>query len=134
MTALHRFETGFDAANIDKVKAAVSASLAQAGIHDPLAYSVLTIVDEVCCNIFEHSQASWVEVELRSQPERLHLVVRDNGLAFDPTQQANLRRDAPPEEAAERKLGLYMMGKLSERCHYLRLGGLHNELSFEIKR
>lgn len=53
-------------------------------------------------NVIRHASAGQVQVELRQDPEAVHLTIRDNGVGFDP---------ASFEQASDqpRKLGLAAM-------------------------
>lgn len=45
---------------------------------------VMRILQEALTNVFKHSRASQVEIELHSDERELALAVRDNGIGFDP--------------------------------------------------
>jgi signal transduction histidine kinase len=44
----------------------------------------MRILQEALTNVFKHSRASQVEIELHSDELELALAVRDNGIGFDP--------------------------------------------------
>ncbi|MBK8025801.1 MAG: GAF domain-containing protein [Chloroflexi bacterium] len=50
--------------------------------------AVYRIAQESLNNVLKHSQATQFSVHLRSQPDLLTLVVRDNGVGFDPSDPA----------------------------------------------
>jgi nitrate/nitrite-specific signal transduction histidine kinase len=65
----------------------VPISLEILGGHDPaldVKIVFFRIAQEALNNIAKHSGASQVEVYLDSKPEKLHMVIKDNGLGFDP--------------------------------------------------
>jgi anti-sigma regulatory factor (Ser/Thr protein kinase) len=134
MRGPQRFPAVFDAATVDQIRQSVNLSLAQAGIFDPFAYSLVTVADEICCNVLEHGGAAWVEVDVQPGPELVRIVVKDDGREFDPMAGAEAAKNLDDRTAVVRKLGLYMVGQLSHYCHYRRVDGLQNELTFEIKR
>ncbi|MGH2412906.1 MAG: sensor histidine kinase, partial [Microcystaceae cyanobacterium] len=45
------------------------------------------VVQEALTNISKHAQATSVEIQVRSTPDRLHLIIKDNGRGFKPDAQ-----------------------------------------------
>lgn len=83
-------------------------------------YAAMSVLDEFASNLMEHSGAAWVELKAWPQGGRIHVSLRDNGKRFDPTQ--NVRRDYSEylKGDTDRKLGLYMVGKLTDELNYER--------------
>lgn len=70
---------------------------------DPtLAITLYRLVDEAFRNIRKHAQAERVTVRLSTETGRLHLLIQDDGLGFDPKQQA-------AEAAKGKHLGMSIM-------------------------
>ncbi len=46
------------------------------------------IVQEQMNNIVKHARATHAEVELKTSRKKAHLVIKDNGIGFDPKQKA----------------------------------------------
>ena len=134
MSGPYRVKASFDTQTMDGLLARASAGLAEAGISGSYTYDYLTVVDELCCNVLEHSQASYVEIDIQAMPEIVRIIVRDDGQAFDPTAREGILPDGLLKVPTLRRLGLYMVGQLSERCHYCRLDDGRNELTVEIKK
>jgi signal transduction histidine kinase len=54
---------------------------------DPLIETVLfRIVQEALVNVQRHAQTNWAQVCLTFDPEQIHLLIRDHGVGFNPSQ------------------------------------------------
>jgi anti-sigma B factor antagonist len=131
MKKIIRSEGGFTPAQVDRLRSETGAFLALLRIPGPQAYSIVTVVDEVGCNVLEHAKASFLELELRRGLGNVQLVFRDDGVPFDPTAKVREQAAALPGDSPERKLGLYMVASLGDALRYERLGST-NELSIVI--
>jgi len=127
-----RIEARFGPEEVDRLRGEVSQFMGLSRVDGPLAYSIVTVVDELACNILEYAQATWLEVELRTGLGQVDLKVRDDGQPFDPIQRVKGESAMLPSEDQERKLGLYMVGKLGENLQYQRAGSM-NELSLTVR-
>ena len=68
---------------------------------------MMHIVQEALSNIRKHAQASVVRVCLRRQPGRVEIVIEDDGVGFDPVNEAKILSD--------RHVGLKIMRERAER-------------------
>jgi anti-sigma regulatory factor (Ser/Thr protein kinase) len=97
-------------------------------------YSAMSVLDEFASNLMEYSGASWVELQAWPKGGRVHVSLRDDGKRFDPT--AAMRKDYSEylKSDTDRKLGLYMVSKLTDNMRYEREepAGV-NCLSFRLK-
>jgi anti-sigma regulatory factor (Ser/Thr protein kinase) len=103
------------------------------GVKGPTAYVLVTVVDELVCNILEHGGASWVELEMTPSEGVLKLQLRDDGREFDPV--ALIRQKGPDsalKNESERNLGLYMVSQLADSCRYSRISENVNQFSFAV--
>lgn len=126
---------GLNPAMVDQINAGVERTLAEAGLGRAARYTATTIVEELCTNILEHSGADWLEVIMASQADRARIGVRDNGKPFDPG--AAIRHQAQSfdlGDAIDRRLGLYMMGRLTESFQCSRDAQGCNLIEFEVSR
>jgi len=126
------FLKGLDPGAVDRIQAGVEGSLSDAGMSRTTRFMASTVVEELCTNIMEHSGADWLEVALTSHEGHVKLTIRDNGKPFD---QAEAVRSATPAELkdrVDRKLGLYMVQRLTERLHWSRGQDGFNLVEFEI--
>ena len=131
---IRRFQAEFKAALVDRVREGVAKDLENVGTPESLRYSLVTAVDELCCNVLEHAGANWVELETALEADWLKIIMRDDGVAFDPTQAQDPAFDL--QKVSERHLGIYMVGRLTDRFHYQRLPQGINEttLSIDVKQ
>lgn len=131
MKKVIRSEGGFTPAHVDKLRGDAAAFLALCRVPSTQAYSIVTVVDEVGCNILEHAQASFLELELRAGLGNVQLLFRDDGIPFDPTAAVKKQLAMLPGDSEERKLGLYMLVSLGQGLSYERVGS-YNELTVII--
>lgn len=52
----------------------------------PIEHALISVASEAVTNAVKHGQATAIQIELEYQGERLALVIKDNGLGFDPEQ------------------------------------------------
>ncbi len=62
------------------VPATLDTDVADAAISSTTAHTAYFIIAEALTNTVKHSRASWVRVTLHAEGDRLHLVIRDNGI------------------------------------------------------
>lgn len=122
-----RSEGGFTPEAVVHLREQTAAFLKLEKVPGPQAYSIVTVVDEVACNVLEHAQASYLELEIKTGLGRVELCFRDDGTPFDPTEAVRQQAALMPGDAEERKLGLYMVVSLGDGLRYERLEG-QNEL------
>lgn len=123
-----RSEGGFTPQSVEHMRNETAAFLKLQRVPGPQAYSIVTVVDEMACNILEHAQASFVELELKTGLGVVELLFRDDGIPFDPTEKARQQAAMMPGDSEERRLGLYMVVSLGDGLRYERRGKL-NEVS-----
>src|SRR5690348_16430559 len=105
-----RFGADFGEAHVERLREKVNSCLDLSGVNGTAAYVLVTVVDELVCNILEHSRASWVELELHPDDTHVRLVIRDDGQKFD-SAAAILSKgdDTAVENEGDRSLGLFMV-------------------------
>lgn len=128
---IRRFQADFKAALVDRLREGVTKDLGVLGAEPALVFSLVTVMDELCCNVLEHSQASWVELESAAEEGGISLVLRDDGISFDPSR--GLVDVLDIEQVKDRHLGLYMVGKMTDGFKYARLPEGINETRVFVK-
>lgn len=102
------------------------------GLPDETSWDLVSITDEICSNIAEHSDASWLEWEMKvdSSKARFELIFRDDGSPFNPKAVMLSTDRADPIDYIEddRHIGLALVGKLAGEIEYRRRDGDVNEL------
>ena len=132
LSKTYRFKMGFGEAEVLALRAQVSEQMRQAGVGSDHAYALINVLDEFCCNMMEHSGASWVEIVVSPRDSGVSAHLRDDGEAFDPT--AAIKNVSPdqPQNVIDRRLGLYMISLLAKDLTYHREGDV-NHLEFSMR-
>ncbi|MCR5533207.1 MAG: SpoIIE family protein phosphatase [Paludibacteraceae bacterium] len=82
-------------------------------------------IEEAVVNIVNYSQAEWMELEVNELTnegvKELVITLRDNGVAFDPTQQAEIDTDAVMAERQIGGLGIALLRKIADDVRYERI-------------
>ena len=82
-------------------------------------------IEEAVVNIVNYSQAEWMELEINELTnegvKELVITLRDNGVAFDPTQQAEIDTDAVMAERQIGGLGIALLRKIADDVRYERI-------------
>ena len=84
-------------------------------------------IEEAVVNIVNYSQAEWMELEVHSewansqrQSQCLIITLRDNGVPFDPTQQAEVDIEQATAERQIGGLGIALLRKIADDVRYSR--------------
>ena len=88
--------------------------------------------EEAVVNIIKYSQAEWIELGVRvfvdKSISRLEVTLRDNGIAFDPTKQAEVDTEQAMAERQIGGLGIALLRKIADEVRYSRTNEI-NELT-----
>ena len=75
-------------------------------------------------NIVNYSRAEWMEIEVKGLTDEgmngLEVTLRDNGVKFDPTQQAEVDTDLTSAERQVGGLGITLLRKIADEVRYSR--------------
>ena len=95
-------------------------------------------IEEAVVNIVNYSQAEWMELEVRGVEDaslqdgasayRLEITLRDNGIAFDPTKQAEVDTEQVTSERQIGGMGIALIRKIADEVRYRRTDEI-NELT-----
>jgi anti-sigma regulatory factor (Ser/Thr protein kinase) len=119
--------------DVDAVAAYTAEAARSSGLSDTTGYAAITVAEELCANVLEHSDARWLELELGANDGRAFVSVRDNGFPFDPAEAIRaLEQGFVLAERTHRQLGLYIVQQLSHRVTYHRYQG-ENRLEVEVE-
>lgn len=119
--------------DVDAVAAYTAEAARSGGLDDATGFAAITVAEELCANVLEHSDAVWLELELGSDAGRAIISIRDNGFPFDPSEAIRaLQQGFVLAERTERQLGLYIVQQLSHRVTYHRYQG-ENRLEVEVE-
>ena len=86
-------------------------------------------IEEMIVNIVNYSQATWVELKVeRLKVKCIEITLRDDGVEFDPTKQAEVDTEKVTAERQIGGLGIALLRKIADDVHYERRDGI-NELT-----
>jgi anti-sigma regulatory factor (Ser/Thr protein kinase) len=89
-------------------------------------------IEEAVVNIVNYSQAEWMEIEVKGERLKdaalqdgtsaysLEITLRDNGIAFDPTQQAEVDIERATAERQIGGLGIALLRQIMDEINYER--------------
>ena len=58
-------------------------------VPQPVAKAIYHIVQEFLTNVFKYAEATVVKIKLETTPDRLNLIIEDNGKGFNPKQKSS---------------------------------------------
>lgn len=101
----------------------VSHFAEQAGFDERDSYAIQLAVDEACSNIIEHAYGGdggegMIECTLRSEADRLTVILRDWGRPFDPSSVPAPNLEAELETCPIGGLGLHLIYQLMDEVHF----------------
>jgi anti-sigma regulatory factor (Ser/Thr protein kinase) len=117
--------------DIDSIRNWLAVEADKASLDKTACYQLFSVVDELSCNIMEHSNATWMEVDLLSSPDKATVVLKDDGKAFDPIEASALPHENYLASGPDRRLGLWMVFKMVDRAFYKRQDNKTNELTIQ---
>jgi anti-sigma regulatory factor (Ser/Thr protein kinase) len=126
---------GLSPAILDAIRSESMALIDACGAPEEAKYAASVIIEELSTNILEHSGAEWLELEISGLGGALAIGIRDNGMAFDPT-EFFLEDHGDPDLTAftNRQLGIYMVRRLAHSLSYQREAAGLNRLTLELGR
>jgi len=104
----------------------VRAAARETGLDDFSIYAVETAVDEACSNIIEHAYQGEdngvIECALTIKPDRLTIVLEDQGLPFNPKDIPDPKLSVPLEERDDHGLGLFFIRQMMDEVFFENTG------------
>jgi serine/threonine-protein kinase RsbW len=96
----------------------VTKEAKQAGLNDDSIYAVQLAVDEACSNIIEHAygekEGGKIICECNIVDDGLEVVLKDNGMPFDPNSVPEPQIGVPLTELKLRGAGLYLIRRIMD--------------------
>jgi serine/threonine-protein kinase RsbW len=120
-----------------QVRQAVTEVLGKEMFSSVKANLVALAVDEAVANIMEHAYENLpaaarvnkdVQIILDATPERLLVIIRDQGIAFDPRNAPDVDMREHVKKGNTGGLGIFLMRRIMDEIHYTYKQGVHNEL------
>lgn len=111
--------------SVERLMAALEEYAEAAALGPRAAHHLVLLAEELAANVVMHgtrgpSPATWFAVTVRREGEALHLVLEDDGPAFDPLALAAPDVSAGLEERGEGGLGIHLVRRLSRQAEYRR--------------
>jgi serine/threonine-protein kinase RsbW len=121
---------------LDEIREFVAEVARQGGFNDKEVYSLQLAADEAASNIIEHAYEgvanASLDISCDMQGDAIVIIMRDEGLSFDPSQVKQPNLKAKLSERQIGGLGVYLMRKLMDDVRY-ESAGKSNTLTM-IKR
>ena len=126
-------EEGLTPALVDILHAGVLAMGREAGLNPGVAPVAALVVEEICTNIMEHSNATWLEVALARRGGQAWIRVVDDGLPFNPCKAIRALGGPDLHGGLDRRLGLHIIRQFSNAMRCGRDAAGHNRMEFELR-
>ena len=125
-----------DTAELARLHAALETFAGRAGLPDDALFRLNLALDELVTNTisygFGHCDDPRIDILIVTSRDRVSVVVRDNGAAFDPFSEApQPDLDAPLAERRIGGLGVHLVKQFMDQCTYRREGD-HNCLEMSL--
>ena len=85
-------------------------------------------IEEAVVNIVNYSQATWMELKVKGERLKvkgLEITLSDNGIAFDPTKQAEVDTEQVTAERQIGGLGIALLRKITDEVRYERTNDIN---------
>lgn len=119
----YSFSGAPDLQNIERVCEFVEKAFLELGGDKMKTYRLQIIVDECFSNICKYSKAAKVQVECHKSHGDIHVVFWDNGISFNPLEQAAPNLDKDVSKRKQGGLGIYLIKKYAKKIEYQYLDG-----------
>lgn len=96
------------------------------GCSETDSYKIEVAIEEAVTNVIEHAyeanESSTFDVICQGIPGGVKMIVKEQGLPYDPKRQSQYNPDADLDEQSARGMGLFLMRELMDEVHFLNLG------------
>ena len=100
------------------------------GMEDRTLKKMILALEEAVVNIVNYSEAKFIGMTIScGDTQRLSITLRDDGIAFDPTAQAEVDTAAVIDQRQIGGLGIALLRQIADEVHYRRTDDGQNELS-----
>ena len=82
-------------------------------------------IEEAVVNIVNYSQANWVELKIKNDKLKISITLSDDGIPFDPTNQAEVDTERATAERQVGGLGIALLRKIADEVRYERIDGIN---------
>lgn len=123
-----------EAASVAQLLDALEGFAETAGLGPRAAHHLALVAEELAANVAMHGAprgATFFAATVRREGDLLHLVLEDDGPAFDPLARQAPDTTAPLEARDPGGLGVLLVRRLSRQVDYARAGG-HNRVTLAL--
>ena len=99
------------------------------GMEDRTLKKMILALEEAVVNIVNYSQAKTITMAIKFQGSMFKVQLSDDGIAFDPTAQAEVDTAAVIDQRQIGGLGIALLRQIADEVHYRRTDDGQNELS-----
>ncbi len=127
-----RLEIVNDLAEIGRIAPLIEEFCAQNGFGEDVAHAINLSLDELLTNTisygFEDGGRHKIEIALEKAADRITVTVRDDAVAFDPTEAEDPDIDADLDDRPIGGLGIHIVRAMMDEVGYARVDG-RNQLT-----
>ena len=120
-----------DLAEIGRIAPVIEDFCAEQGLGEGIAYAINLSLDELLTNTisygFEDGGRHAIDIVLEAAGDRATVTVRDDAVAFDPTQAGDPDLDLDLDDRPIGGLGIHIVRAMMDEVRYERVDG-HNQL------
>ena len=116
-----------------QLEAGIEEFMEEQGISVSQANKMNIAVDEIFSNIVSYSGADRAQVLCRIDAKEILVIFRDDGIPYDPLNQATPDLSKPLEERSVGGLGIFMTRRLMSEVAYDYLDG-YNQMTLILER
>lgn len=128
----HRLTIPSSTRHLSQVRRFVERYAREARLSDDVVDQFRLAVDEACTNVIEHAYAGdesrEIAVSVSVTPARFTVVIRDQGLAFEPQKYQSPDLMDLVQQRRDGGFGVHLMRRLMDRVEYRRRGE-YNEVA-----
>ena len=114
------FSQGLGANDIHSIRQSVQAEAAQMGLGAQQGFVMVFVVDELVCNVMEHSRAARMELTIEANPKGFRCQLKDDGMPFDTAGSVKTASHSDLKGEDDRRIGLNLIGRLVDDVRYTR--------------
>ena len=115
-----KFTQGIKASDVQSIRQSVQAEATEVGLSAQQGFVIIFVVDELVCNVMEHSRATSMELAIEADAHGFQCRLVDDGIAFDTAESIEEATQVEIQGQGERRLGLNLIGRLVDKVHYVR--------------
>jgi len=131
----YHFKLGHHIKDIDRIENSIKDLQTQWDIDEKSLFQLNLVLEELISNTmfygFSGMDKGSIEVDLAFDGTKIHVDMRDDAKAFDPTKEAKDTSGHGLDEREIGGLGIMLTQRISEDMHYERVDGI-NKLKFKI--